>query len=374
MTAAPSLFYWSEFFWPFIGGIETFSRAFLPRLAARGYRVYVLTEGDGVLPAEEDMEGVTIHRLPLRSALDSGDLGRVMETMQGVRALKQRIAPDIVHVNFSGPMAFYHLKTLRAAPAAATLTTIHVALDELRGGPGTLLGDILTQATWITANSGAVLEDIHAAAPETADRSSVIYCGVDAEELAGPRRPASAPNLLYVGRLVSVKGVDLAIAAFAAIRREFPGATLTIAGDGPERAALGVQVLEAGLGASVTFTGWVEPAGIPALMASATLVLVPSRWREAFGLVSLEAALQARPVVGAAVGGIREIVDHGVTGVLVPKDDAGALARAAISLLSDPDGLAVMGRRARQRAEQVFGVEANLEAFDRLYRRLAAAG
>ena len=61
------------------------------------------------------------------------------------------------------------------------------------------------------------------------------------------------------------------------------------------------------------------------------------------------------------------------TGVLVPKDDAGALAQAAISLLSDPDGLAAMGRRARQRAEQVFGVEANLEAFDRLYRRLAAA-
>jgi glycogen(starch) synthase len=201
----------------------------------------------------------------------------------------------------------------------------------------------------------------------------VIYCGVDAEELAAPKRPASAPHLLYVGRLVSVKGVDRASAAFAAIKRDFPGATLTIAGDGPERAALEAQVLEAGLGASVTFTGWIEPAGIPTLMASATLVLVPSRWREAFGLVSLEAALQARPVVGAAVGGIREIVEHGVTGVLVPKDDAGALAQAAISLLSDPYGLAAMGRRARQRAEQVFGVEANLEAFDRLYRRLAAA-
>lgn len=113
---------------------------------------------------------------------------------------------------------------------------------------------------------------------------------------------------------------------------------------------------------------------MPALMARATLVIMPSRWQEPFGLVAVEAALQSKPMLATAVGGLREAVEDGVTGRLVPGDDAVALAEAAIAMLSDPAALAAMGLRGRDRAERLFGMDTVVDALDRLYRRIAARG
>ena len=81
--------------------------------------------------------------------------------------------------------------------------------------------------------------------------------------------------------------------------------------------------------------GWVEPSGVPALLNTATVVLMPSR-REGLPLVGIQAALMARPIVAAArAGGLPEIVVHGQTGLLVEKEDSRALA-AAVAYLLDP--------------------------------------
>lgn len=376
MTTPPRLFYWAEVLWPSIGGIETFSHALLPRLAARGYDIHVLTgDADGALPDHEDMDGIVIRRLPLRAAMSRGDPGLLMENLRKVRALKQRIAPDIVHLNFSGPMALYHLKTAQAAPAR-TVTTLHGPVSGLRGGAGTLLGDIFDRSDWVVAHSQAVLEDARMAAPAVAGRSSLIHYGVEAPRADPAPVTAShdAPHLLCAGRLVPEKGMDLAVAAFAAILRHFPSARMTMAGDGPEREALEQQARSLGVAESIDFIGWVQPDDMPALMARATLVIMPSRWQEPFGLVAVEAALQSKPMLAAAVGGLREAVEDGVTGRLVPGDDAAALAEAAIAMLSDPAGLAAMGLRGRDRAQRLFGMDTVVDALDRLYRRIAARG
>ncbi len=365
------LFYWAEVLWPSIGGIETFSRALLPRLAACGYDIHVLTDdADGTLPAEEDLDGIILHRLPLRTAMSHGNPGLLLENMRRIRALKQDIAPDIVHLNFSGPMTFYHLKTAQAAPSAM-VATLHGPVSSLRGGTDTLLGDMFARADWIVANSHAVLGDARATAPAITDRSSVIYCGVEVPNTGAPMDLQSAPHLLCAGRLVPEKGMDLAVTAFSVIRRHFPDARMTIAGDGPERDALQRQALDLDVAGAIDFTGWIEPANMPALLAQASLVIMPSRWQEPFGLVAVEAALQARPMLAAAVGGLREAVEDDVTGRLVPGDDPEALARAAIAMLSDRAALAVMGERGRERAVRLFSMDAAVRALDALYRRVA---
>lgn len=368
----PRILYCAEILWPSIGGIETYTQALLPRLKQRGYEIHTLSGDGGIgLPDTETVDGVVMHRLPLRLDMESGDPGRLLEGIRKVRALKQQVAPDIVHINFSGPIAFYHLRTKGVAPCPM-LTTIHGPVTGLRGGAGTLLAEMFASSDWVIANSRSVLEDVHAAAPGVTGRSSVIYYGVDAPDVESAAPSLSPPRLLCIGRLVTEKGVDVAIEAFAEVRRRFPDATLVVAGDGVERPALEHRARELGLGDAVHFTGWVPPADVPRLMAEASLVLVPSRWQEPFGLVAVEASLQGRPVLACSVGGLREAVEDGVSGRHVPPDDTAAFAAAAIGMLSDPEGLAAMGDRGRERARRLFGMDANVDALDQLYRRLTA--
>jgi glycosyltransferase involved in cell wall biosynthesis len=133
-------------------------------------------------------------------------------------------------------------------------------------------------------------------------------------------------GLLFVGRLVSAKGTDLAIEALRRLHDRGVDTTLTICGDGPERDALERQVREAGLKGAVTFEGWTDPDELAAHYRRAELLLVPSRY-EPFGIVALEAIASGCPVVAAATGGLPEAV--GDCGILVAPDNPGALADAA---------------------------------------------
>lgn len=90
-------------------------------------------------------------------------------------------------------------------------------------------------------------------------------------------------------------------------------------------------------------------------MNETTVVVMPSRWEEAFGLVAVEAALMERPVVATRVGGLPEVVVDGETGILVEKENSAGLASAIACLLEQPETVVKMGKAGRQRAEALFG-------------------
>ena len=119
----------------------------------------------------------------------------------------------------------------------------------------------------------------------------------------------------------------------------------------------------------VEFVGLVVPDKVPALIDTATMVVMPSR-REGFGLVALEAAMMARPVVATRVGGLPEVVKHNETGMLVPNGDKDALADAMVYLLTHPEYATEMGQGARRRAIKEFSWQRNVDAYDALYRQL----
>jgi glycogen(starch) synthase len=133
-----------------------------------------------------------------------------------------------------------------------------------------------------------------------------------------------------------------------------------------------LQKQAAGLGLTdqVEFPGWVEFEKLPALLNSVTMVLMPSRWLEGFGLVALDAALMARPIVATRSGGVPEVVVHGHTGLLVEREDRAAFADAITYLLDHPDLATRMGQAARSRAQAVFAWDRHVDAFDRLYQQL----
>lgn len=158
--------------------------------------------------------------------------------------------------------------------------------------------------------------------------------GVTAEPLPLPvpppgasfrRAPAPEPLLVYCGRLEVEKGVPLLLRAFARLRERVPAARLRIVGQGSQRAALEELAGSLGLGAAVTFRGWVAPAQLDAELADAWALAVPSLWAEPLGLVAREAIVRGVPVVASADGGLGETVEHGVTGLLFPNGDEAAL-------------------------------------------------
>lgn len=160
-----------------------------------------------------------------------------------------------------------------------------------------------------------------------------------APDLAAGPMPGGR-KVLALGRLHRNKGFDVLIRAMAAV----PEAALTIAGDGPERAALEALARDEGVADRVAFAGWRQDTG--ALLAGCDVLVCSSR-HEPLGNVVIEAFSAGRPVVAAAVAGPVELIDPGRTGLLVPPEEPARLAAAIRTVLDDAavaTGLAVAGR------------------------------
>ena len=177
-----------------------------------------------------------------------------------------------------------------------------------------------------------------------------------------PQPVPQAPSVLYVGQLIRGKGVDLLLRALAQMGVRFEA---SIVGTGNAEARLQAMCRRLGLAGQVRFEGWVPHEDLARHYAAARVVAVPSRWPEPFGMIGLEAMLQARPVVGFDVGGIPDWLEHEVTGLRVPEQDVTAFARALERVLTDPDTAARLGRNGRERACAQF-------SFDRYLDRLEA--
>jgi glycosyltransferase involved in cell wall biosynthesis len=176
--------------------------------------------------------------------------------------------------------------------------------------------------------------------------------------------PAGRPLLLGLGRLHTDKGFDTAIRALARL----PHAHLAIAGDGPERGALAALAARAGVGARVHFLGWRTDPG--ALLKSADLFVCSSRI-EPLGNMVIEAWSAGCPLVAASAAGPSELVRDGRDGLLVPMEDADALASAIAALLADPHRAAALAGAGRTRFEEEFSAAPVLAAWRGFLARMA---
>jgi glycogen(starch) synthase len=360
--------FWSETFWPRIGGVENLAARLLPALRARGHEFAVVTWENIKSPDQISYEGIPVFRFPFFLSSQSDRLNPIIEFRSQIAHLKRRFNPELVHINSYGRSVLFHLNTANAQHTPV-LITLHQALSEKPVQRDSLLHHLLRTSDWVNACSNSVLIHAQQLVPEIIPHSSVIYNAVEAPELDPQPLSFNAPRLLCLGRLVPEKGFDLALTAFASVLERFPTAHLTIAGDGPERQSLTRQTIESALANSVDFIGSVLPKEVPQLINKATIVLIPSRL-EGFGLVALEAALMARPVVATRVGGLSEVVLHQKTGILIEQEDQTGLAKAILFVLSQPQLAIAFGKAARRRAQEVFSFERYVDAYDDLYQRI----
>jgi glycogen(starch) synthase len=368
------LLYWSELFWPYVGGPELFARKLLPVLRGRGYEITVVTSQDHLdLPDRSELTGIPVHRLPMRAALASAKVDRLADVARRIERLKRDVAPDLIHISGVGPSAVFHLLTEHVHPAPLLVSLRTEVLRSQCGRNASLLERVLHRGDWTTAVSLAVLEQARQLVPDIAARSSVVHNFVDA-----PERPVTAPSfdpprLLCLGRLIADKGFDLAVQALPAVLARHPRARMVIGGDGPERTNLGRLAQDLGVDHAVDFAGPIAPDDVPDLLDGATLVLIPSR-REGLPMVAIEAGMMARPVVAARTGGLPEAVVDGQTGMLVPREDVNALADAMCTMLARPSVTTDMGWRAGERARVIFDRDRCVDAYVELYERLDRQG
>jgi len=182
--------------------------------------------------------------------------------------------------------------------------------------------------------------------------------------------PLTARVVALVGRVEDQKGVDNLVGVAPAVLEQVPDTHFVIVGDGSLTPGLREMAAQLGVTENVHFVGW--RSDIPEIMRSIDILAIPSRW-EAFGIVNLEAMAASKPVVGFAVEGIPEVVEHGTTGLLSDPGDRDAFAQDLISVLNDQDLADRLGKAGALRFAEMFATDRMVSAHADLFRRMTAS-
>jgi glycosyltransferase involved in cell wall biosynthesis len=285
------------------------------------------------------------------------------------------VAPDVVHAHGMRAGAFAALAlAFTAGPSPALAVTVHNAAPSSRWSAAVyrilelIVARRATAVLCASADLSARMRQLGArdtsqavvAAPPAVAPSGAAVAAARADIGAGPR-----PVLLTVGRLAAQKGLGVLLDAAASWQDRAPAPVLAIAGAGPLGGQLSDQARRQGL--AVVFLGHRDD--VPALLAAADVVVVPSLW-EARALIVQEALRAGKPIVATRVGGIPDLT--GPDGaLLVPPGDPGPLAAAVRSVLDDQDLAGRLGAAARARAAALPSESDAVEAAIGTYQRLS---
>ena len=370
-------------------------------LVRRGHRVTVVTPGSPSMAASESFDGVDVVRFPMELPVDLtygrvaqsrvdfwGKLARVavmahyLEAQyRATLAVVRERGADVIHAHWAiptGPAAVHAARRLKL-PSVITMHGGDVYVNPEQGYDFPTRWYVRPALRWTLRHAGAltaITEDCrqHALRAGAPDRSvHLVFNGTDLRRFSpvasgnGAVDPRFGPHMIFACRqLFPRKGIRFLIEAAAQLAPRFPDLKVVIAGDGFERPELLRLAETLGISDRVTFLGWVPNTELPPYYRAAAVSVIPSL-EEGFGIPAAEAMGCQTPVVASDAGGLPEVVEHGVTGLIVPRGDSTALAGAIGALLADPLKRKQMGRAGRERALRLFDWDRTAEQLERIY-------
>ncbi|HEY0312585.1 MAG TPA: glycosyltransferase [Allosphingosinicella sp.] len=325
--------------------------------------------GRARLPARDAVEGLRVHRPRFRTLPRIGEAGGAKAMARAALPVARAFRPDVIDAEFFWPdgIAAMHLAAALGVPFSIKARGSDIAYWSTRPKVLSQMLEAAAAADGLLAVSEALKRDM-AALGMPAEKIAVHYTGIDLnrfrpidKEAAKARLGISGPLLVSVGALVPVKGQALAIAALA----QLPDASLVLVGDGPERARLEAAARAMGVAARVRFARAVPHGELPALLAAADIMVLPSE-REGLANAWLEALACGVPLVIPDVGGAREVLDRPEAGRIVAREPA-AIAAAVRDILDHPPEAAAVRSAAERFSWKVNGeaLHAHLAAIAR---------
>jgi len=367
-----------------LGGMETHAADLAEGIAARGHRVSCALPRArflDTLALRMEGHGIDTYRLSIQVP---GNLGETGQAFRERVSLLRDLQPDVLHQHRTGP---YHGKTGILAAWLVGVQAVAVSehqpsypLSGLARAANAWCDRHIDRFVVVSEHDRALQLRVTHRAPS---RVITVHNGIDTERFmpAGPnelqatrqRLGVATDELLFgsVGRLDRQKGLGIALQAFHRALPSLPKAKYMMLGDGPDRASLSRLVEELGLHDHVGLLGYVkQPAPI---IKALDVLIMPSRW-ESFGLAAAEAMAAERPVIASKVGGLQELVQENITGLLVEAGDVAGLAEAMVRLGSDAALRQRLGSQGRARIVERFSQDRMVDQMLALYEELMPRG
>jgi rhamnosyl/mannosyltransferase len=349
-------------YFPILGGIENHIKTLAEAQTAANHHVTVLVTNPGSQLDYEELNGVHIWRASRLATVASTPL-----TITLPLKLRQ-LQPDITHLHFPYPIGEVSQWLWgQGRPYVITYHSDIVKQQSLLRLYRPFMQKVLQGAARILPTSHNYIHSSPILRP-LAHKCTVVPLSVQTahfQNIPPLIPPAPVPTLLFIGRHRYYKGVDDLLRAMPQLQ-----ARLLIGGDGPMRPQWQQLTQAQGLTDRVQFLGELDDAQLPRLYASADIFVLPANARsEAFGKVLLEAMAAGLPCITTEVGtGTSFVVQHGVSGLVVPPQQPDKLAEAIASLLGDPDLRRRMGQAGQARVRQEFTPEQMVARVTAVYK------
>ena len=360
-----------------VGGIARVVHDLSKRLIKDGHEVTVVTYRDNAdVPEYENDKGVNVYRVDNYMIHPTNFIDWIMQLnfnmlSKATEIINKEGGFDVIHAH--DWLVTYAAKSLKNAYDIPIVATIHATEAGRNSGihdeTQRYINDtewLLTyEATEVIVNSNYMKNEIQRLFGLPFDKINVIPNGINLSNFTGIerdydfRRQYAMDNekiILYVGRLVYEKGVQHLIAAMPKILSNYNDAKLIIAGRGGMMDELRAEASNLGLNDKIYFTGYLNSKQVQKMYKCADVAVFPSTY-EPFGIVALEAMLAGVPTVVSDVGGLDEIVTHGVDGMKSYAGNANSIADSVTALLYDHQLATNVSKKAKQKVKDQFNWE-----------------
>ena len=356
-----------------VGGIARVVHDLSKRLIKDGHDVTVVTYREGELPYYENDKGVEVYRVDNYMITPNNFIDWIMQlNFNLVAKASELIAKegnfDVIHAH--DWLVANAAKTLKHAYNIPLVSTIHATESGRNSGIHDETQRYINDTEWmltyesteVIVNSNFMKGHIQGLFGLPFDKINVIPNGINLTNFNGIerdyefRRQYALDNekiILYMGRLVYEKGIQHLISAMPKILDNYHDAKLIIAGKGGMIDELKAQVESMGISNKVYFTGYLDAKQVQKMYKCADVAVFPSTY-EPFGIVALEAMLAGVPTVVSDVGGLNEIVEHGVTGMKSYAGNSNSIADSILALLYDHALAANVAKNAKAKVKELY--------------------
>ncbi len=364
-----------------VGGSGIVATELAKCLAVRGHEIH-LVSSEQPFRLGDDQPGVVFHQVVTPSYPLFREPQYVLSLSTKIIELARALDLDIIHAHYAVPhaAAAYLARQVLAGtgrtPVPRIVTTLHGTDITLVGSDSSFaetVGFCIDQSDGVTAVSESLKADTYKGLPVHADIRVIpnfldcsIHHRVDSLDLRRRLAPADHGIVIHISNFRPVKRIPAVVEVFARIRRSVPS-TLVLVGSGPELANGLALARHLGVSDDVKAVG--EQADVRAFLSAADVFLLPSA-TESFGLAALEAMACEVPVVASRVGGLPEVIEHGLGGYLNEPDDLDGMAAHGIALLSDPALRQRVGQSGRKVVRGRYCSDRIVPQYERYYQEV----